>query len=32
MTGTALQQRIPRRAVSAIFAVLLVTSALLLIF
>jgi uncharacterized membrane protein YfcA len=32
MVGTALQQRIPRRAVSAIFAVLLVASALLLIF
>jgi uncharacterized membrane protein YfcA len=30
--GTALQQRIPRRAVSGIFAVLLVASALLLIF
>ena len=32
MAGTALQQRIPGRAVSAIFAVLLVVSALLLIF
>jgi uncharacterized protein len=31
MVGTALQQRIPSRAVSGIFAVLLVASALLLI-
>jgi uncharacterized protein len=32
VAGTALQQRIPRRAVSAIFAVLLVASALVLVF
>lgn len=32
VAGTALQQRVPERAVSAVFAVLLVLSAALLIF
>jgi uncharacterized membrane protein YfcA len=32
MAGTALQQRIPRRAVAGIFAVLLIVSALVLVF
>jgi len=31
VVGTALQQRVPSRAVSAVFAVLLVASAILLI-
>ena len=32
LAGTALQQRIPERSVSAIFAVLLVASAAVLVF
>lgn len=32
VAGTALQQRVPQRAVSAVFAVLLVASAAMLIF